>query len=69
MKKVSGAAANTTTADNAVSNTDTAPKVVICEVCGHGNPTNVGLCQMCSSYLNLYLYDVKKKEKTNDGNK
>lgn len=46
-----------TTVESVVPNADVAetPKVVICEVCGHGNPTNVGLCQMCSSYL----YDLE----------
>ena len=24
---------------------------VICKVCGHTNPKNAGLCEMCSNYL------------------
>lgn len=35
--------------------------IVICEVCGHGNPEGVGLCEMCSNYL--FETGVKK-----DGN-
>ena len=30
---------------------------VQCVVCGHKNPANVGLCEMCSNYL----FDKKKK--------
>lgn len=24
---------------------------VICKVCGHKNPNNTGMCEMCSNYL------------------
>ena len=24
---------------------------VTCEICGHQNPPNAGLCEMCSAYL------------------
>ena len=26
-------------------------EMVVCEVCGHQNPKNAGLCAMCSNYL------------------
>lgn len=25
--------------------------LVVCKVCGHKNPRNTGLCEMCSNYL------------------
>ena len=27
-------------------------KLVYCDVCGHANPEEVALCEMCSNYLN-----------------
>ena len=26
-------------------------KVIVCDVCGHKNPDNTALCEMCSNYL------------------
>lgn len=25
--------------------------LVVCKVCGHKNPRNTGMCEMCSNYL------------------
>lgn len=25
--------------------------LVVCQVCGHKNPRNTGMCEMCSNYL------------------
>lgn len=36
-------------------------QIVICEVCGHGNPTFVGICEMCSNYL----FDSRRNDNDN----
>ena len=27
------------------------PVVIVCDVCGHKNPENTSMCEMCSNYL------------------
>lgn len=33
------------------SETDPKDKRIVCEVCGHSNPAENALCEMCSNYL------------------
>lgn len=27
------------------------PKPIVCDMCGHTNPPNTGICEKCSNYL------------------